>query len=116
MGETEQPTSQAGSACALCIDDLLRMPQLCVRHGMSPCTSVCTCTFDQLLQLQEVLSSLLDACSYGTGSLAKVRALLDVCMRLRSGWSWGPKACKTLDFAISCEASLELCNDSPSHG
>ena len=53
-----------------------------------------TCSFDQLLQLQEVLRSLLDACSYATGTLAELGALLDICMRLHSGWSWMPKACK----------------------
>lgn len=31
----------------------------------------CTCAFDELLQLQEVLSGLLNACSYATGTLAE---------------------------------------------
>ena len=72
------------------------MTAICLGHAGTACLLhiVRTCAFDQLLQLQEVLSSLLDACSYATSTLAELRALLDVCMRLHSGWSWMPKACK----------------------
>ena len=63
------------------------MSDTCLSHvcAANSLYLVRTCALDQLLQLQEILSSLLDACSYGTGALAKLRALLDVCMYLHCG-------------------------------
>ena len=89
-----------GESSSLCATEV-HMPSAlltgtCLGYARMACPLdiVRTCSFYQLLQLQKVLSSLLDACSYATGTLAEFRALLDICMRLHSGWGRMPKACR----------------------